>query len=904
MTGECEFFWSERLGWRRSVMVVLCILGCALSMPTSTTANGDEVEEGVPCAQLEFPELVVDEAMALVREGRGEEALHCLRETSVTFHDFAEIWEALGTVEESHGDAAAAGQAYAQAVELDPEYALAMLKLGNWQAARGQEGEAIALFQATIALRPDSAVPFNNLGLAYMRQRNPDAAIEAFTSGLLTPEDGPSRAMLLNNLGIVYKDMGDKEQAIKTFREAQVVPNIEASINLAGTLLDMGLYAEAEEEMYHGLQITFHVAGLKTLAAALAFQDKIVAAAQLILDAGLPRDDARRVVSEVAHQLAAADKGMHGVELMTAFGLPESEDYYHVAMMLSDIHQYILSMRAYMTAVRMYPEHERALQGMGVLLYKITRFRDAEKFFYRFLKVTKETEMIADAYNGLGAAVEMTHSRLDLATEYFENAVKLNRKNEPAFFSYVHILARICDWRQHDELFAETRELIDSGKTGGIGPIFALAYPLTDGQMCAVTKARAREAVNNIIKHRPEFVPWVPDYAAVPDRLGVAIISADFNSRPVGQLVQSVFGMMDKSRFEIFCYMFEHHDGSKVLVDIAHSVDEWFWVKGMSPLTVAQMVNNEQPHILLDLNGYTDGGRQEVAGLKPAPVAVNYLGFPYTLTIPEYNYILTDRIVTPPEQHASCFVEKVAFMPNTYMVNDHKQNQLAQIEGEFTPDDAKNRSLPHKDEELVLANFNHLQKLGPGTFSLWTQIMFKHPDAKLWLLRFPKEAEPHLRREMGAAGVEASRLLLTDKFASVEHLRVKRAASILLDTLEYNAHVSGLDALWAGLPLITMAGGNMARRCGASFLRTSQIAELLARTPSDYVDIASCLAASPAKLAGIRHRVEHQRMNGRLFDTQAWAGEFERMLRMMWEVAAASEGSKSSNLVMAGYNGW
>jgi predicted O-linked N-acetylglucosamine transferase (SPINDLY family) len=127
--------------------------------------------------------------------------------------------------------------------------------------------------------------------------------------------------------------------------------------------------------------------------------------------------------------------------------------------------------------------------------------------------------------------------------------------------------------------------------------------------------------------------------------------------RPVGQLVQSVFKLIDKTRFEIFAFMLEAHDNSQVLVNIANSVDEWHWVKGLSPLTIAQMVNNEQPHVLVDLNGFTDGCRLEVGALKPAPVSVNYLGFPYTLTVPGFDYILSDRVVLPPEQHPECFME-------------------------------------------------------------------------------------------------------------------------------------------------------------------------------------------------------------------------------------------------------
>ena len=149
----------------------------------------------------------------------------------------------------------------------------------------------------------------------------------------------------------------------------------------------------------------------------------------------------------------------------------------------------------------------------------------------------------------------------------FRQAVELNESNEPAFFSLIHLLGRICDWREYDQMMAKARRFIDSGSAGGLGPIFALAYPLSPQQMCTVTHARAREAVANIQRFAPEFIAWKPDYGAPLERLGLAVVSADFNARPVGQLVQSVFKLMDRSRFEIFCFMLEVHDNSQVLVN-------------------------------------------------------------------------------------------------------------------------------------------------------------------------------------------------------------------------------------------------------------------------------------------------------------------------------------------------
>jgi len=314
------------------------------------------------------------------------------------------------------------------------------------------------------------------------------------------------------------------------------------------------------------------------------------------------------------------------------------------------------------------------------------------------------------------------------------------------------------------------------------------------------------------------------------------------------------------------------------------------------------MINSVQPHIFLDLNGYTDGGHTGVGVLKPAPVSVNYLGFPYTLALEQFDYILTDRVVTPPEHQYRCFQEAFAVLPRMYMVTSHQYSHQQVLASQLSLDEAAEHSLPHHSQQVVFANFNHLQKVGPATFGLWMATLSAVSNSLLWLLRFPSEAEAHLKAAAVRAGVDPARLLFTDKFPSDKHLTLKQAASVVLDSLEYNGHVSGLDALWVGLPLVTVPGDNMARRCGASFLVHHELTPMLARTKEDYVAVSTSLGQRKAKLHTLRTRVEGQREHGSLFDTPAWVASFERMLRLMWdERASKGDGEQPRrHLVLAG----
>ena len=575
-----------------------------------------------------------------------------------------------------------------------------------------------------------------------------------------------------------------------------------------------------------------------------------------------------------------------------------------------------------------------------MLLQQATRFADAERCFRRIVAHSNhprwrlDSATVAEAYNGLGAAIEMSHTRLDEAVAHYAMARAVKPDFFVPFFSQVHLLGRICDWREWEQHFELARELIDQGVSGGIGPIFALAYPLSRDQLCTVTRNRAADVQQRAAASRAQAPLewwysglWLPSQGpSAPshlEKLAVAVVSADLNARPVGQLVQGIFGRLDKDRFESLCFSLGVYDASPAAQRVAETCTEFQLVTALDSRLLADMINAAQAHILIDLNGYTDGGRPELLALRPAPVTVAYLGYPHTTALQGVDYILSDRIVTPPEHYlsrgVSCFTEHVAIMPHTYMVSHHKISHAAAIAGDFSEADARIRELPHTDTQVVFANFNHLQKLGPRTFQLWIAILQRAPNSTLWLLRFPGEAEAHLKREAAAAGIDPQRVLLTDKFADTEHLRVKRAASMLLDTLEYNAHVSGLDALWAGLPLVTLAGDNMARRCGASFLQSMGLGWLLARTPAEYVQVARVLAQGPthgayqgrATLRRVRAAVEAAREASALFDHDLWVEELQRMLQLMWETAHATGSADTRNgaprplhLVLAGHTGW
>jgi protein O-GlcNAc transferase len=443
--------------------------------------------------------------------------------------------------------------------------------------------------------------------------------------------------------------------------------------------------------------------------------------------------------------------------------------------------------------------------------------------------------------------------------------------------------------------------LIHDNDASAVGPIFALHYPISQFSLRKVAQDRSRSFVQVLLAEDPDLFspkfralrPSLFSAQAKDAELHVGFISADFNMRPVGKLVQSLPQLMHSYGAKVSLWSLEQWDGSSVMSTITQGVSMAEMVKGWSPFRIASAINAAKVHVLVDLNGYTEGGGTATCILRPSAVIVNFLGYPGTMGVPAYDIIVADRIVLPPELYPGNFFEKVLVMPHSYMVCDHHQSYPMDALSQ-PPPWANNSthtlpgfslqallsdsppSLSAKDR-VVLANFNHLQKLGPDTFSQWMRVMREVPNSFLWILKFPAEAEIHLHREAAAAGVDPSRIVFLDKVSGDEHLQSKRFADVFVDTFEYNAHVSGLDALWAGLPMLTMAGDRMARRACPSFLVALGLPELIARTDDDYGLVLRRLVAPQSRhrlLLHFRKEIASRRETRPLFDTPLWALHF------------------------------
>jgi predicted O-linked N-acetylglucosamine transferase (SPINDLY family) len=305
---------------------------------------------------------------------------------------------------------------------------------------------------------------------------------------------------------------------------------------------------------------------------------------------------------------------------------------------------------------------------------------------------------------------------------------------------------------------------------------------------------------------------------------------------------------------------------------------------------VAELLRALEIDIAVDLTGFTDGLRPQIFSRRPAPIQVNYLGFPGTLGAPYMDYVLADAFVIPREQ-TRYFSECVVYLPDCFQANDDRR---AISDRSMTRIDA---GLP--DEAFVFCCFNNGYKLNPSMFDIWMRLLDRVPGSVLWL-SVGKAACGKLRREAAERGVDPGRLVFGPRLPYAEHLGRLRLADLFLDTVPFNAGATASDALWAGLPVLTCAGETFAARMAGSLLQSVGLPELITHSLPAYEARALELARQPRTLQELRARLGENRRGAPVFDTDRCRRSLESAYEQMWQRYQSGQGRESFALPPGG----
>lgn len=355
-------------------------------------------------------------------------------------------------------------------------------------------------------------------------------------------------------------------------------------------------------------------------------------------------------------------------------------------------------------------------------------------------------------------------------------------------------------------------------------------------------------------------------------KLRIGYVSSDLREHAVGFAMTDVMETHDREHFEIYAYYCGIARTDSTQARIKKAVDRWTDINGMSDEQAAMQIARDGVDILIDLNGYTKDARTKVFAHRPAPIAVNWFGFPGTMGSPYHHYVIADSEIIPADSERY-YSEKVLRLP-CYQPNDRKR-----VVADKRPT-RKDARLP--ENAFVYCSLNGTQKLTSHTFEKWMTILSQVPDSVLWLLTATEETNERLRQAAARRGVAPERLVFAEKMLNPDHLARYPLADLFLDNFPYGAHTTAADSIWMGVPIVTFPGRSFASRVCASVVRAAGVGELVCDTPEAYVARAIELGQDRKQLAAIREKLIAGRDSCLLFDTPKLVRHLEDLYRQMW----------------------
>ncbi len=523
----------------------------------------------------------------------------------------------------------------------------------------------------------------------------------------------------------------------------------------------------------------------------------------------------------------------------------------------------------------------------GLLLSRIGDIKKALEAFKRALRLN---ETLAQGWLGLGAA----HHRLgdyDSAKSAYLNALKL----APDLAAALSNLGSIClDQGEYRESIAYSRAAIECVKDYpfSFGNLFFAKMHMGNWETYAkdldyikaalvsrkaiATPFVSLVALDDSSLHRISAEVWFNEkvaYIASESRsfprpksyITVGYVSSDFGEHAVAYLIAELFELHDRHRFRVVCIGLSAASDGLIFKRIKSSCDLYIDAAEMLDAEVVDLIQQHEVDILIDLNGYTKGARTGIFARRPAPIQVSYVGYLGAMCVSCYQYLIVDRSIVP-EKSAASGTERWVYLP-TYQINDRKRPlPQSKRRGFLKIDSASN---------FVFCCLNNNYKLNPNVCSLWVEILNRAPNSSLLLAGGLNEYQENIRDWFLKRSIDQSRVCFLPRTSRDEYLAAYLECDLFLDTFPYNAGVTGSDALWMGVPLISLVGESMPARYGLSLLNGVGLSELAVDSKAEYVELAVALYWDRERLNALHDHLERVRMTAPLFDTPSFVRNLE-----------------------------
>ena len=573
-----------------------------------------------------------------------------------------------------------------------------------------------------------------------------------------------------------------------------------------------------------------------------------------------------------------------GVELSNAGDRAASEQAYRQALAINpDLIEALVNLG-------------NALEGQGRVEEALDSWRQANERLRARPEQDRPADLVTTVLNQLGRVLEM-QKQFEAAEEYLRLSLAVKPEQPDVIQHWIHLRQKQCKWPAEKPL----PKLNAQALRNAISPLAILAAvddPAEHQRVANTFVARkflSLQQGNLAAERRARLKAHglLPESGRRPGRLRVGYLSGDLCTHAVGLLMPDFLECHDRSQVELFAYCYSPEDGSMVRQRLVAAFDHFTRVAGVDDSAVAAKIAEDDLDVLFDMHALSAGVRPGIMALRPAPVQVTWLGYIGPSAMPWIDYVFADSVAFLPELEPF-YHEKVLRVAGCFLPGDRKRSVGP------TPTRAE-MGLP--EDAFVFATFNNSYKLNPAMWATWMRILKRVPNSVLWGVDDNPWATPNLKAALKAAGVNPKRLILSSRSSHAHFLGRMPLADLFLDNHPYNAGSTANDAVWMGLPMLTLAGKSFVSRMGTSLLTTCGVTELIAHSAAEYEDKAVALAQSPERLAELRVRLQRARSETDVFNMDRLARDIQDHLFAITGVPIPQPGEFSSERPDAGARG-
>jgi protein O-GlcNAc transferase len=705
------------------------------------------------------------------------------------------------------------------------QQAIKAFQSGNFKKAE----EALQYF---LNIKPTEFDALHLLAIVYASQNKHDTAIEWYKKALDIISDDASA---LSNYASSLSAIGRNQEALNIFNNAIKINSSNSVFfyNIANTLCELERYEEA-----------------------LSFYGQSIQLDPQYFQAYNNYGKALYDLKRYSDSLIYYDHAL----LINPFYL---DCIINKGVTLNQLKRYDEALVHYDQAITLKPDYAEGWSNKGNTLHELKRYDEALVHYDQAITLKPD---YAEGWSNKGNTLHEL-KRYDEALVHYDQALSIKPDINWMPGNLLHAGMKICSWSS----LAESLEKISikvaaNEKVAQPFPLLALS----DDTL--LHKKSSEIYVQSKYPFNPILGPILK--RAQDQKIRVGYFSADFHNHATGYLMAELFELHDRSQFELVGFSFGPTTNDEMSQRLQKSFDQFFEVGKKSDTEVVMLSRALNIDIAVDLKGFTQNARTGIFAHQAAPIQVNYLGYPGTMGADYIDYIIADKTLIPPRSR-KFYSEKVAYLPDSYQVNDRKR---LISERKFTRQELR---LP--EDSFVFCCFNNNYKILPAIFTSWMRILKAVDRGVLWLLQDNRWVAENLKKEAEKQGISTDRLVFAERLLLPEHLSRHRQADLFLDTFPYNAHTTTSDALWAGLPVLTLMGQSFASRVAASLLNAIGLPELITNTQEQYEALAIELAANPQKLADIKLKLASNRLTTPLFDTPLFTKNLEAAYIQMYE---------------------